>query len=434
MVAVVRVKESVQTPVERSPDVDMGEEMIPKERYTSPKFMKQEWDTMWSKAWLIGCREQEIPEAGDYIATEIGMESLLIVRGADGVARTMYNTCNHRGNRVKFDQSGSAKSLVCAYHLWTYDLDGTLIHVPDEDDFTQGCPQEKLSLRQIQTETWGGFVWFNLNPDCGSLSEFLGMVPDHLDAYRFQDMAMVMNQTVEWDCNWKASVDAFNEVYHVQGIHPELAFSIDDVDVQIDLYERHNRYLVPFQTYSPRLGYELEDVPEAIAMPMQAVGMNPGDYKGRVSDVRQAMQKHKRESQGNLPRDYSMFNDDQLTDDYHYYLFPNITMNIHADSMMLFRQRPHETDPNKMYFDLQMFAQMPDGAEKPEPPEHEQFKHGERSLGLVLDQDSVNLPHLQKGMHSAALQGIWISHQERRIRHMHHTLMKYINGSYANDA
>jgi phenylpropionate dioxygenase-like ring-hydroxylating dioxygenase large terminal subunit len=434
MVAVVRVKESVQTPVERSPDVNMGEEMIPKERYTSPKFMKQEWDTMWSKAWLIGCREQEIPEAGDYIATEIGMESLLIVRGADGVARTMYNTCNHRGNRVKFDQSGSAKSLVCAYHLWTYDLDGTLIHVPDEDDFTQGCPQEKLSLRQIQTETWGGFVWFNLNPDCGSLSEFLGMVPDHLDAYRFQDMAMVMNQTVEWDCNWKASVDAFNEVYHVQGIHPELAFSIDDVDVQIDLYERHNRYLVPFQTYSPRLGYELEDVPEAIAMPMQAVGMNPGDYKGRVSDVRQAMQKHKRESQGNLPRDYSMFNDDQLTDDYHYYLFPNITMNIHADSMMLFRQRPHETDPNKMYFDLQMFAQMPDGAEKPEPPEHEQFKHGERSLGLVLDQDSVNLPHLQKGMHSAALQGIWISHQERRIRHMHHTLMKYINGSYANDA
>jgi len=434
MVAVVRVKESVQTPVERSPDIEMGNEMIPKERYTSPEFMQQEWDQMWSKVWLVGCREQEIPEPGDYVTQEIGKESLVIVRGEDGEARVLYNICNHRGNRVKFDKSGTAKSLVCAYHLWTYDLEGKLIHVPDEEDFSQGCPQEELSMRQVRTETWGGFVWFNLNPDCEPLSEFLGMVPEHLDPYRFEDMGMVLNQTIEWDCNWKASVDAFKEVYHVQGIHPELQFSIDDVDVQIDLYERHNRYLVPFQTYSPRLGVELEEVPEAIASTMRDVGMNPDDYSGRVADVRQDMQKHKRENQGNSQRDYSMFNDDQLTDDYHYYIFPNITMNIHADHMMLFRQRPHETDPNKMYFDLQMFQQLPDGMTNPEPPENEQFKHGERSLGLVLDQDSVNLPHLQKGMHSEAFKGIWISDQERRIRHMHVTLMDYINGKYANDA
>ena len=431
MVAITRVKETVQTPVEKQPDIDMGNEMIPADRYTSQEFMQKEWDTMWSKAWLIGCREEEIPEAGDYVTTEIGKESLLIVRGEDGVARTMYNICNHRGNRVKFDKIGSSKSLVCAYHLWVYDLDGTLIHVPDEEDFHQGCPADKLSLRPVQTDTWGGFVWFCLDPDAAPLDEFLGMVPEHLDPYRFEDMVMILNQTVEWDCNWKASVDAFNEVYHVQGIHPELEYSIDDVDVQIDLYERHNRYLVPFQTYSPRLGYDPEEVPEAIAMPMQAVGMDPEDFKGRVKDVRVAMQKHKRENEGNVGRDYSMFNDDQLTDDYHYYLFPNITMNIHADHMMWFRQRPHETDPNKMYFDLRMFTQLPDGAERPEPAEHEQFKHGERSLGLVLDQDSVNLPHLQKGMNSDAFEGIWISNQERRIRHMHVTLMNYINGNYA---
>ena len=59
-------------------------------------------------------------------------------------------------------------------------------------------------------------------------------------------------------------------------------------------------------------------------------------------------------------------------------------------------------------------------------PDHEHVKHGERSLGLVLDQDSVNLPHVQKGMNSAAYKGLWISSQERRIRHMHKTLMDYI--------
>ncbi len=433
MVAITRVKESVQTPAEKANDPDMGTERIPNERYTGKQFMQMEWDRMWTKAWLVGCREQEIPEPGDYVTTSIGTETFLIVRGEDGIARAMYNVCNHRGNQVKFDECGSAKTLRCAYHMWEYDLTGKLITVPDIEDFPQGCPSEDLSLKRVKADTWGGFVWINLDPNADSLEDFLGMVPQHLDPYRFEDMAMVMNQTVEWDCNWKTSVDAFNEVYHVQAIHPELCFSIDDVDVQIDLYERHNRYLVPFQTYSPRID-EMEEVPEAIAMPMQALGMDPKKYKGRVADVRRDMQIFKRENAKSLGRDYSMFNDDQLTDDYHYYLFPNITMNVHADSMMLFRQRPHESDPNKMYFDLQMFMQLPDGTEHPPIAEHEQFKHGERSLGLVLDQDSVNLPHTQIGLNSDAFKGYWISNQERRIRHMHVTLMDYINGKYANDA
>ena len=83
---------------------------------------------------------------------------------------------------------------------------------------------------------------------------------------------------------------------------------------------------------------------------------------------------------------------------------------------------------------MQMFTAIPEGQPKPELPDHGTFKHGEISLGLVLDQDSVNLPHVQKGMNSVAYEGLWISHQERRIRHMHKTLMEYITGETANDA
>jgi phenylpropionate dioxygenase-like ring-hydroxylating dioxygenase large terminal subunit len=171
---------------------------------------------MWSKVWLVGCREQEIPETGDYITTEIGNESILIVRGEDGRARAFYNVCNHRGNQVKFDHSGNSRTLQCAYHFWEYDLTGRLISVPDEQDFAQGCPRDELSLKAIRTDSWGGFVWFNLNPDAEPLVDYLGIIPAHLDPYEFEKMAMVMNVTVDWDCNWKASVDAFNESYHVQ--------------------------------------------------------------------------------------------------------------------------------------------------------------------------------------------------------------------------
>jgi phenylpropionate dioxygenase-like ring-hydroxylating dioxygenase large terminal subunit len=433
MVAIVRVKEDVLTPAGKAPEPALGTEIIPHSRYISPEFMKLEWERMWSKVWLVGCREEEIPEAGDYITTDIGEESVLIVRGEDGIARALYNVCNHRGNKVKFDECGNARTLQCAYHFWEYDLTGKLIFVPDEDDFHQGCPPEKLSMKPIRTDTWGGFVWFNLNPDCEPLAEYLGVIPEHLDPYHFENLAMTMDVTVEWDCNWKTSVDAFNEVYHVQGIHPELLYTIDDVDVQIDLYERHNRYLVPFKTHSPRVG-DLSDVPEGLAEELRAIGMDPDQFGGRVPEIRRAVQVYKRANQEKIGIDYSGLNDDQLSDDYHYFIFPNITLNVHSDSLLFFRQRPHETDPDRMYYDVRMFQQIPKGKARPPLPDHEHVKHGERSLGLVLDQDSVNLPHVQKGMHSAAFQGLWISHQERRIRHMHKTLMGYIDGIGANDA
>ncbi|MDA0338466.1 MAG: RHO alpha subunit C-terminal catalytic domain-containing protein [Proteobacteria bacterium] len=247
-------------------------------------------------------------------------------------------------------------------------------------------------------------------------------------------MALTRDVTIEWDCNWKASVDAFNEVYHVQCIHPELLYDNDDVNVQIDLYEKHNRYLVPFHTVSPRVDEQPEDVPPIIAHQMQAIGMDPSEFHGRVPEIRRAMQIFKRENQDKLGFDYSDLNDDQLVDDYHYFLFPNITMNTFSTYMMLFRQRPHESDPNKMYYDVQMYSKMPKGTPNPPLPDRGVHKHGEISLGLVLDQDSVNLPHVQKGMNSSAYEGLWISYQERRIRHMHKTLMEYITGETANDA
>jgi phenylpropionate dioxygenase-like ring-hydroxylating dioxygenase large terminal subunit len=426
MVAITRVKESVITPAQKAPEPDLGSELIPKERYTSPGFMALEWEKLWTKVWLVGCREDEIPEAGDYITTDIGTESLLIVRGEDGQARTFYNVCNHRGNQVKFDHCGNSRTLQCAYHFWEYDLTGRLVNVPDEQDFTQGCPRDQLSLKAVSTDVWGGWVWYCFDPDGPSLSDYLGIIPHHLGPYHFDRMAMVMNVTVESDCNWKTSVDAFNEVYHVQCIHPELSYTIDDVDVQIDLYDKHNRYLVPYHTYSPRLGYEPHEVPEILSNQLKAVGMNPDDYTGRVGEIRRAMQVYKRESQEARAVDYSELNDDQLTDNYHYMIFPNLTLNVFSDRMMLFRQRPHETDPNKMYYDVTVHVRLPANQPRPPMPDHEHVKFGERSLGLVLDQDAVNLPHVQKGMNSAAFTGLWISSQERRIRHMHHTLMKYL--------
>src|SRR3546814_4112518 len=75
-------------------------------------------------------------------------------------------------------------------------------------------------------------------------------------------------------------------------------------------------------------------------------------------------------------------------------------MNVHADDVMMFRQRPHPTNPDKMFYDVWLFELVPDGEEWPVRPKHKRFKHGDKSIGQVLDQDAFNLPTVQKGMHS----------------------------------
>jgi len=426
---VLKEVQGLRTPTEKAPEPDMGSGLIASERYTSPEFMRLEWERMWTKVWNCAGRLQDVPNVGDYFTTELGSESFIIVREApgDGGIRAYFNVCLHRGNQLRNPGSGHVETFQCAYHFFEWNIDGSLKKVPDIETFAQDVPCEQFRLREAKCDTWGGFIFFNMDPDAESLHDFLGIVPEHLAPYHFDEMYIVQDKTIEWDCNWKTSVDAFNEIYHVQGIHPQLLESLDDINVQIDLYERHNRYLVPFGVVSPRYA-DQDEVTEPMKNMMRGAGIDPDTFEGSMADVRPRLQTANRERYNAMGIDVSALNDDQMTDDYHYYIFPNLTFNTHATGFLFFRQRPHATDPNKMLFDVQSYTRIPDGAEPPPRPRHEQFKHGEISLGLVLDQDAYNLPRVQKGMNSAAYPGLWINYRERRIRHMHQTIDDYIQG------
>lgn len=413
------------TPVEKAVDPEVSWEAIDPRRYTSPEFMRLEWDQLWTKVWLLGGRELDIPEPGDYIVTEIGRESVLIVRQRDGRIRAFYNVCQHRGNRLRDCGIGKADSFVCRYHHWEYRLDGAFARIPDIDTFPQGPPTRGLT--EIRCDTWGSFVWYTFDEHAPPLLEFLAPLVEHLDPYQFHKMVQTRDITVEWHCNWKTSVDAFNESYHVQGIHPQLLWYLHDLDIQIDCYERHSRYLIPFATLSPRVRIP-PAIPEPIKTIMKAAGMDPADYDGKIADIRRDVQHWKRKTAAAQGKDYSRLNDDQLTDDYHYLIFPNLSLNVHADDFWIFRQRPHPTDPDRMYYDILTYELVPEGEPWPQRAQEKQWKHGEKSIGLVLDQDAANLPGVQAGMHSRGFTGIWAGKQELRIRHFHQVLDRYIYG------
>jgi phenylpropionate dioxygenase-like ring-hydroxylating dioxygenase large terminal subunit len=425
----VKPEESPETPAEKAPDPELGTTIIDQRRYTSGEFMRLEWERMWSRVWLLGARLIDIPEPGDYVVTEIGRESILIVRQADQRVRAFYNVCQHRGNRLRpcgLGSTGMARSFVCAYHHWEYELDGSYRRIPDLDTFPQGRPPRGLA--EVHCDTWGGFAWYSLADSPQPLREFLGPIPQHLDAYNFDRMVQTRDITVEWNCNWKTSVDAFNESYHVQGIHPQLLWYLHDLDIQIDCYEKHSRYLIPFGTLSPRVRVP-PGIPEPIKTIMKGAGMDPADYDSPIGNIRADVQKHKRALGKTQGRDYSRLNDDQLTDDYHYLIFPNLSLNVHADDFWIFRQRPHPNDPDRMFYDIMTYELVPEGTEWPERAAHRNWKHGDKSIGTVLDQDAANLPGVQAGMHSKGFAGLWVGQQELRIRHFHKVLDEYVYGS-----
>jgi nitrite reductase/ring-hydroxylating ferredoxin subunit len=420
------------TPMERAPIPDLDSGPIPKERYISSEYARLEAEQLWNRVWLLAGFERDVPEPGDYTTHEIGRESVLIVRQTGGGIAAFHNVCMHRGNRLVEPGRGSARRFTCLYHAWKYGIDGALEEALDEETFPQGCPRSELSLRPVRCETWGGFMWVNLDPQAESLERYLDVIPEHLGPYHFEQMQILDDVTLEIDANWKTSMDAFHEAYHIYGTHPDTLDVNDDVNVPIDCYDRHSRMLLQLGVASPRHP-EYGQVTQRIRDHFLATaGIDAKQFTGGAADVRPAVAKAVREVQGPaMGADFSELSDAQLVDDFHYSIFPNITLNIFGRSAWLFRHRPHPTNPDKMFFDFFNLLRAP-AAEIPRP-EHKQLVSRDDLVlepvgggGELLAQDTYNLPRIQQGMHSSGFQGLHLGSQEIRIRHFHDVLDRYI--------
>ena len=432
----------IGTPLHKFPEPVLDHAIIPKERYTSREFAKLEWDRMWTRTWLLAGTLSDLENVGDYFSFEIGRESIVVARSAPDRIDAFYNVCQHRASQVVVGRGcGHARSFVCPYHLWTYDLTGKLRGLPDREDYPQGVPDD-MRMPALRVETWGGWVFVHMDPDAPPLADHLGVVADHLAPYDFaRNYALAEDYTFEWECNWKVGVDAFNEVYHVQGIHPELLPFSDDVDCPIDLLGLHSRFLFKVGIPSPRwsdhkaqaAGYRDRF---ALSKEMRELlghfQIDPAPYENDATSIRPVLIQRSRELARLAGWDVSALNDEQLWIDVHYSLFPNITLNISVNHFWLFRHRPHPTDPERMFWDFQEYRRIAPGGERPPRPPHVEAKWGdghEKKIHLALFQDGNAAPPQQRGLGSRGFRGLHLAHQERRIRHFHAILSGYVAGA-----
>ena len=99
--------------------------------YTDPGLFQVDLERIWYRDWLMTAVSAELPKTGNYVTRQIGDYSVIVVRGADGIARAFHNSCRHRGSRICSAAKGSNPKLVCPYHQWTYELDGRLLWARD---------------------------------------------------------------------------------------------------------------------------------------------------------------------------------------------------------------------------------------------------------------------------------------------------------------
>jgi phenylpropionate dioxygenase-like ring-hydroxylating dioxygenase large terminal subunit len=427
------------------------------DRYVDPDYMDQEWTNVWCRSWLLAGLESDVRQPGDFFVFEIGREQILVTRTTSGLVQGFFNVCQHRGNRLVTEERGHARNFRCAYHAWTYDNEGTLKGVPYENRFASGVPREERSLCKVHTEVWNGFVFVSMAEKPQALLDFLGPLVDRLAPYNFREMVLVQDQTVHHQCNWKAVVDNFSELYHVDFLHPQHKRMVDCCNDTVHLFPNgHTGLAVPGATVSPR--FPIPEEPTDIqSAQLASLGLDPADFNGRVLDVREAVQKRKREVGKDLGFDYSAFADEQLSDVWQYNLFPNTILSFTPERCWVLRPRPHPTDPQQCYFDklsLQRFADpkvrkkgsaivgsgsssLQTAAERPEDqvrPERDVFGHeaivtGEKTMTDTIDQDIGLLAGVQAGMSSAGFNTVWLNDDEMRVQHFHNELDQLMQSS-----
>ena len=421
---------------------------IPTERYTSQEFLARENKRLWSRVWQVVCREESIPEPGDYLPYRVADQEFLIVRQQDGSLKAFYNVCMHRGNLLR-ETAGNGDMLRCGYHGWCWHLDGKLADIPDRrlaasvGDGTHG-------LREIACDRCAGFVFINpAGEEAGSLREFLGEAFDRIQPFRIDRQRLVSWHTLEIACNWKVGIEAFLEAYHVPRIHPQLVTLLDETNTAYERLGIHHHMWIPYGLPSTRVPEPAQqevyeswlrehfrerhlDTRGASTTQHSSEWEPTFDENGAIVGARGAREYliARQKAEGIVKgHDYAALTNEQLIDVDHYMFFPNFVFLAKADDTFILRTRPHPTNPDRCTFDVMRLC--PPDVRNPEPVAKQiqidaDVATVRKNIGEVISQDFANIVRVQRGLHADALEHVTLTANEVRIRWFHDALDGYL--------
>ncbi|MEJ5913534.1 aromatic ring-hydroxylating oxygenase subunit alpha [Pseudokineococcus sp. 1T1Z-3] len=212
--------------------------------YTDDELHDLDVDAVFTRQWIFVAAAAEIPEAGDYLTVDVGAYSVIVVRDDDEQVVAYHNVCRHRGSRLLEDR-GFVGNIVCPYHRWTYDLEGSLLHAEAQPkDFDKSC----FSLRTVNVRNLSGLVFVCLAAEAPEdFDRVAELVEPHLRPYQLDKAKVAAQHDMEERGNWKLVMENNRECYHCDG-HPELVtayfplFAYDEEDISPRLRPTFERY------------------------------------------------------------------------------------------------------------------------------------------------------------------------------------------------
>jgi phenylpropionate dioxygenase-like ring-hydroxylating dioxygenase large terminal subunit len=195
---------------------------LPAWTYSDPEFFELEKERVFAPAWQVVCHDSDLPNPGDWHTLDYIGESVIVLRGKDRALRAFTNVCRHRGSRLLDGASGCARKIVCPYHAWTYDLDGSLAGVPDSGSYP-GLDKSQHRLAPVTLEVWRGFVFVRLRDEGPSVAAMMAPYEAMIEPYRFTDLQALGRVTLRpRTVNWKNIGDNYSDGLHIPVAHPGL--------------------------------------------------------------------------------------------------------------------------------------------------------------------------------------------------------------------
>jgi phenylpropionate dioxygenase-like ring-hydroxylating dioxygenase large terminal subunit len=430
------------------------EDFVPKEAYISPDWVKLEAEHLWPRVWQIACRLEEIPNPGDFVTYDIANDSIIVVRTSSVSIRAYYNVCPHRGRRLT-EGCGHVSGFQCRFHGWRWNLEGENQLVLDRKDWGACLSDDDIRLGQVRLATWAGWVFINMDDDAEPLEKFLAPIPETLKNFEFEKLRFRWYKSVRLPCNWKTTIEAFNEAYHVAQTHPQLLAYINDY-TNSAAHGRHgtfwytnemSMYQSPRLNKTPPTDYRqliLEYVEEfdknlaALVTPRRYAAaqrlrteVSADASPTEVLTKWAAWTREAAEAEGAGWPPVTL--EDMKKSNVDWHIFPNsVFLHRTIDGVLWYRARPDGANPDSSIFDVWSLVRYAPGAE---PPLKREFYADWRDYdgwGRILRQDFQNLEQVQSGMKVRGFKGLRPNPvQEIPITNFHRALREFITEGVA---
>ena len=409
----------------------LGSADVSIDRYISRQWHEREVAKLWSRVWQFVCREEELPEVGDYQIYTIVRSSYIVIRTDENTIRAYPNACLHRGRQLK-DFDGRCSEIRCPFHGFAWKLDGSLKDIPAQWDFDHVDP-EHFSLPDCKVGVWAGFVFINPDPAAEPLEDFLGELVDQFAVWDLGNRYKQAHIAKVVPANWKIAQEAFCEAYHVNATHPQVMPYLGDTNSQVDVWENFSRVITPAGISSPLLDWTpTQDQMMQAMMDVRHDQVSPLTIKESQSMRAMAAAGTRERWRADGGDHVDKLSDAELMDSIDYTVFPNFHPWA-AYNRIVYRFRPNGDDHRSAIMEVLFLS--PFAGERPAPApihwlgEHETFSDAPElgMLAKVFNQDLFNMPKVQAGLESTRKPGITLgNYQESKVRWLNNKLEEFM--------